>query len=92
MNFTEFTEIVIKDGNRTVNWMFPPSSKISYILDQWEKNYFPCNRKRVIIDNKRVVDGCLDCQLNYFKSFGKKIVMRLETVYPKKEKGAEQNG
>lgn len=79
-----YTEVIIKDGNRTVNWMFPETSTINDILNKWETNYHRCNRDWVIIDNKRVVPECLDCQLNYFKSFGRKIIVRVEAA-PKKE-------
>lgn len=88
----DYIEIIIKDGNRTVNWIFPVISTITDVLNKWEKNYYPCNRKRVIIENKRLLEDYLDCRLSSFKSFGEKIVIRLETVFPKKEEGGEENG
>lgn len=75
-----FIEVVIKDGNRTVNWSFPEVSTVSDILDKWESGYRKCNRKNIRINDRLLVSDCVDCQLNYFKSFGRKIKIRVESI------------
>ena len=89
-----YMEVVIKDGNRTVNWIFPDTRPVESVLEKFEREYLPVNRKRVFIENRRLIVDCAECQLNYFvKSFGRKIRINVETVKPlKKEDEKTQNG
>ena len=88
MNDIDFIEVVIKDGNRTVSWVFPEESTISRVLDKWDKDYLPCDRENVRIEGRRLIADCKDCQLNWFaKKFGNKLHIRVESA-----KKGEQDG
>lgn len=34
-------EVIIKDGNRTVNWEFPDGATVGDLVKKWEKGYYP---------------------------------------------------
>lgn len=88
MNDIDFIEVVIRDGNRTVNWMFPEKTAISHVLDKWEREYHKCDRKTVRIGGRLLLADCDECQLNFFsKKMGNKISIRVESI----QKG-EQDG
>ena len=88
MNDIHFIEVVIKDGNRTVNWLFPEMATVSSVLQKWEKEYFKCDKKSVRIGGRLLLADCEECQLNYFtKKMGNKLTIRVESI-----KKGEQDG
>lgn len=34
-------EVIIKDGNRIVNWELPHDMTLGELIDKWEKDYYP---------------------------------------------------
>ena len=81
MRHFEFIEVVIKDGNRTVSRMFPDISTVEDVLAKYELKYKKCRRDKVNIDGRMVEPDLLDCQLNYFKIKGRKIHIRVESIF-----------
>ena len=90
-----FIEVVIKDGNRTVNWEFPDISTVGEILDQWEKGYHACDRSNVRINDKLLIPEAMDaqlCQLLYpLEKHGKHIKIRVKGIKPVKEEKVEED-
>lgn len=39
---TNVMTVIIKDGNRTVNWELPPETTLRELIGRWEKDYYPC--------------------------------------------------
>ena len=86
MNDIDFVEVVIKDGNRTVNWMFPEKTTIANVLDKWDREYHKADRTNVRIENRRLIVDCAECQLNWFaKKFGSKVRIRVEAENKEKQ-------
>lgn len=35
-------QVIIKDGNRMVNWELPSETTVADLIRRWEKDYYPC--------------------------------------------------
>lgn len=84
-------DIVIKDGNRIVNWDFHPETKLSYVFKKWEKDYYPVNRDTIRLNDRKILAAHLDCKIKYFAEKFDRMVFRVETIMPEKEEENENN-
>ena len=78
-------EIVIKDGNRTVNWLTKDSNTLDKVLAEWSKGYHAFKRDTVRLNGRRLLETHLECKVRYFAEKYGKLVFQVETVWPKKE-------
>lgn len=39
----ELMTVIIKDGNRIVNWELPHDMTLGELIDRWEKDYYPAD-------------------------------------------------
>lgn len=86
-------EIVIKDGNRIINWLFPRHMTLDKVLSFWQKGYYPFKRNTVRLNGKRLMEAHLDCKIGFFADKFDKLVFQVETVLPEKKEGeADKNG
>ena len=78
-------EVVVKDGNRTVNWIFNERTRLDRILDTFERGYRPVKRDTVRLNGRKLLEAHLDCKLRYFTDKYDKFVLEVDTVRPKKK-------
>ena len=51
-------EVIIKDGNRIVNWEVSGNMSVSELMSRWEKDYYPCDEMVVYDkDGKLVIEA-----------------------------------
>lgn len=85
--------MVIKDGNRIVNWLCYKNMTLHDVLANWVEDYYPLDADKVSVNGRLILNEHLDCKLGFLsEKFGERIVVRVETIFPKKEKEAAQNG
>ena len=78
-------EVVVKDGNRTVNWIMNSRTKIDRVLSVYERGYRPVHRGTVRLNGRRLLEAHLDCKLGYFADKFDKFVFEVDTIKPTKK-------
>lgn len=78
-------EVVIKDGNRTVNWLVKDSATLERVLADWKRDYLPFKRETIRVNGRRLLETHLECKMRYFAEKFGKLVFQVETIWPKKE-------
>ena len=85
----DWIEVVIRDWNRVVNWIFPPDTPLADVLSKWEKGYHPFDRERVIMHGAIVPEEMFGCFLSSFTEDKALIILR--TKFPKKRKEEDED-
>lgn len=79
--------VIMKDGNRVVNWEFPQDTTLGEVLAKWEKGYYPV--QSVVAHGTEIPDTVWGCFLPAFTEDGK-LVLLVRTKYPKKHREEEE--
>ena len=86
MRDVNYIEVYIEDfKNRKASWMFPETVTVNDVLRKWERGYLPFNREKVRVNGRVVDEKLMECQLNYFKEAGKRVEIRVSSIWPRKE-------
>ena len=80
--------IVVKDGNRTVSWIYNERTRIDRILDDFERGYRLVKRDTIRLNGRQLLEAHLDCKIRYFFDKHQKFVFQVDTVKPPKKKVA----
>lgn len=75
--------VIIKDGNRVVNWEFSPETTLGDVLMKWEKGYHPV--QSVVAHGAEIPDTVWGCFLPAFTE-DRKLLLSVRTKFPKKQK------
>ena len=78
-------DVVVKDGNRAINWQFPVGMRLEQVLEFWSNGYYPYKRDTVRLNGRRLLAAHLECRLSYFAERFGKLVFQVESIEPKKE-------
>ena len=84
----EMITIIIKDGNRAVNWEFPGETTMADVLARWRKDYYPFDPAHVMMNGKAIPQEAWGCFIRAFTEDGK-IYLILWTKFPKQKENDE---
>lgn len=80
------TEVVIKDGTRAVNWLVNGNMTLHDVLAAWVEGWYPVDADKVSVNGRLVLNEHLNCKVGFLRrKFGEKLVIRVESILPKKD-------
>ena len=82
----DLIEVIMKDGNRIVNWEFPRDTPIKDVWHKWIKDYY--EPESIMLNGMDVPAFVGGCFLSAFTD-ERRMVMTVRTKFPKKRKEEE---
>lgn len=83
----DLIEVVMKDGNRAVNWEFSRDTPIMDVWHKWTKDYY--QPESILLHGTEIPPLMGGCFLSAFTD-DRRMLMIVRTKFPKKRK--EDNG
>lgn len=82
-----YIAVIIRDGNRVVNWEFPPETPLTDVLAKWQKGYHQF--ERVWMNGAVLNEAAFGLFLSALTD-GDSIRLNMVTKFPKKHREEDE--